>query len=214
VSERRVEVAGKNRWKQVGLEFEAILDGNNEEAIHRILNSNKDIFFSADLTISKFKLGDLFVTDFLNVQPSSRLTCDPRAHVSFVEIERADFPLFSKSGDPSSKLTHAVRQVQNWKSWVKTNRDYLARQIERHLVREPLSDHQEPTLRYGFAEDYQIFIGRRNSMSIEDRLLLAQMNDDLDGILIMTYDTLLDRLVEASRLRRWHDFLSEMRETA
>jgi hypothetical protein len=48
--------------RQVAIEFEAALRGNSEEDIHRILSSHKDIFFSADLTISKFKLGDLFVT--------------------------------------------------------------------------------------------------------------------------------------------------------
>lgn len=51
--------------------------------------------------------------------------------VQLVEIERADNTLFTNGGDPSSKLTHAIRQVQDWKLWIRDNRDYYQRQISK-----------------------------------------------------------------------------------
>jgi hypothetical protein len=121
--------------------------------------------------------------------------------VSFVEIERADFPLFNKNGDPSAKLTHAIRQLQDWKSWVKTNRNYLCRDLEKYLLSlGSLQEHEEPSFRFGFSESYYVVIGQRNVMTVDNRLLLAQMNDDLNGISVITYDMLLNRIKRLSSL--------------
>jgi hypothetical protein len=49
----------------------------------------------------------------------------------------------------------------------------------------------------GFSLRFIAIAGRRNTMTVADRILLAQMNDDLDGIEIITYDVLLDWLLDA-----------------
>ena len=46
-----------------------------------------------------------------------------------IEIERPDFPLFTRHGDPTAKLTHAQRQVEDWLDWISDNKDYAQRHI-------------------------------------------------------------------------------------
>jgi hypothetical protein len=41
---------------------------------------------------------------------------------------------------------------------------------------------------------YLVIAGRRASMTIDDRLRLSQMNNDLQDIKIVTYDVLIDRI--------------------
>ena len=190
----------KERLNRVAIQFEASLGVEREEEIHRIRAENDDIFFPGLYTLSKYRLADAFVPDFITFRPTLAIENNPGGFVMFIEIEKADYPLFTNGGDPSSKLTHAVRQVQNWKTWVTANRDYFTRELEKRLQNfGPFDEHEENTLRYGFRERYSVLIGRRSTLRIEDRILLAQMNEDLNNISIMTYDMLLDRIVDASR---------------
>ena len=39
--------------------------------------------------------------------------------------------MFNKNGDQSAALTHALRQVDDWREWLSQNRDYAARPRER-----------------------------------------------------------------------------------
>lgn len=120
-----------------------------------------------------------------------------------IEIERADKKMFTANGDPSAVVTHAVRQVQDWKQWVSANRQYVARDIldrwdESVPVREPVLGGEywnpEYILRH-FAVFYYVIVGRRTFLRVPERLRLEQMNDDLANIKIMTYDVLIDRLI-------------------
>ena len=188
-----------NQMRQIALEFDAALKKESEEEIHKVMAANDDVFFPDLHTISKYKLADEYITDFISIRPESDYMNDPRAMVQLVEIERADYPLFTNGGDPSSRLTHAIRQVQDWKFWIRDNRDYFQRQISKQLRKFQLEKHEHNNSRHGVSEHYIVIIGRRYAMTIEDRMRLAQMNDDLDGIAVMTYDMLLDRIVDATR---------------
>jgi hypothetical protein len=44
-----------------------------------------------------------------------------------VEIESPKAKMFTKAGDPSATLNHAIRQVQDWRVWLKRNQDYASR---------------------------------------------------------------------------------------
>ncbi|MFC2007246.1 Shedu anti-phage system protein SduA domain-containing protein [Chloroflexota bacterium] len=97
-------------------EFEAIVntDGEEEEA-HQFLKNNSIILglTSAIEPISKFKLGDDYVTDFvINEIPDGFI---------FVEIERPGIRLFKigKENRPPERtqdFNHAIEQIENWRA--------------------------------------------------------------------------------------------------
>jgi hypothetical protein len=193
-------------------ELEEALQSDREEKIHNFLAKHPQILqqiFGPGLVESKFHLADAYVTDFLSIDgtPSN----SPKVPVYFIEIERPNLPLFTKSGDPSSYLTHALRQVQNWKQWISENRNYIAVSIQQlvarmkhyFIVEETQKDKSmkriyegiRDGLVHGFRDNYVVIAGRRESMTIPNRLLLGQMNNDLNGVRIMTYDTIVDIFV-------------------
>jgi Domain of unknown function (DUF4263) len=71
------------------------------------------------------RLGSEFVTDFVIGERHS-FGFQGQA----VEIESPLVPLFTKKGDPSAKLTHAIRQITDWRAWIKRNQDYASRHRE------------------------------------------------------------------------------------
>ncbi|WP_280273397.1 Shedu anti-phage system protein SduA domain-containing protein [Nocardia wallacei] len=104
------------------------------------------------------RLGSEHVTDFLIAdQDSAGLVWYA------VELERPQAKLFTTKGDPTSALTHAVRQINDWRSWLSRNRDYASRsQTESGLGLQDI----DPEL------DGIIVIGRRTEQArdIDDRL--------------------------------------------
>ena len=68
------------------------------------------------------RLGCEYVTDFLGAERSS---------VGFewyaVELESPKAKMFTKAGDPSCRLTHAIRQIDDWRAWLRVNQNYAAR---------------------------------------------------------------------------------------
>lgn len=196
----------KKMSNDIAFDFEKVLESKKEEHIHQFLNKNQNIvsFFSSnDFVCSKYRLADAFIPDFLIIG-REHFSNDIRAHVILMEIERSNIPIFTKTGDPTSQLTHAIRQVQDWKTWMKVNRTYLQTNLHKLLVENEIKDlaskEKQPielkdAITHGFSEHYIVVAGRRNSMNVKDRLRLSQMNDDLDNIKIITYDVLLDRLL-------------------
>lgn len=47
-----------------------------------------------------------------------------------IEIESPTAKPFTKSGDFSRELTHAIRQIVDWRAWLKRNQNYAARRKE------------------------------------------------------------------------------------
>jgi hypothetical protein len=125
------------------------------------------------------RLGSQHVVDFMLAESSS---------LGFrwvaVELESPRVRMFTKRGDPTAALTHAIRQIQDWRSWLAQNLSYARRKTVRgglglFGVRSRL-----PGL---------IIIGRRCDLREQDDELRNQMCDDL-GILIHTYDWLVPYL--------------------
>ncbi|GAH81964.1 unnamed protein product [marine sediment metagenome] len=44
-----------------------------------------------------------------------------------VELENPNAPMFTKQGDPSKQLTHAIRQILDWRAWLQRNQNYASR---------------------------------------------------------------------------------------
>ena len=154
----------------------------NERPLQAFIEQNPKILAALMIghlgrwVVPQKRLGSEYVTDFIVGDLSS---------YGFkwvaVELESPTAPLFSKNGDPSAKLSHAIRQIQDWRSWLADNRSYAQRKTSRgglglFGIRSRLP---------GF-----IFIGRRNCLADKDKNLRAQMSEDLN-IEICTYDRLL-----------------------
>lgn len=141
-------------------QFRHLLDEKaSEQSIHKFLAGHTYFFArlirmeGASPIYSKVKLGNDHEIDFVCFDTGST---GPEWHL--VEIEKPDLALFTRSGNPSAALTHAIQQVRDWQSWIHKNRDY-ARQLM-PLIEYPLGC---------------IFMGRRRDLSQTDRQRLRRL---------------------------------------
>ena len=162
--------------------FRALISNpeTREEQIHQFFLKNAFIlyhFFPVKGCLvhgeiySKVPLGNHHVTDFVGHW------CNTAGdNYVLIEIEHASHSLFTKNGDPSAALTHAIRQTQDWHTWISDNSAY---------AREIL-----PGLESAVS---LVFIGRRHTLSKRDKRRLRQMNDSYKGCpYISTFDAILD----------------------
>jgi hypothetical protein len=127
--------------------------------------------------ISQKRLGSEYVTDFM-IGAAHSFGVDWVA----VELESPRAALFTKSGDPSATLNHAIRQILNWRTWLTHNLSYATRpESEDGLGLSKLRPDVEGL----------VLIGRRSRLSDADNALRSQMSHDLN-IAIHTYDYILD----------------------
>jgi len=133
------------------------------------------------------RLGSEYITDFVIGERSS-LGFEWQA----VELESPAAPLFTKAGDPTKQLTHAIRQIQDWRVWLQRNQNYAARsKAEGGLgLTDIVAD--VPGL---------ILIGRRAAVDPETQERRRQMSNDLQ-IDIHTYDFLLDSVDGRARVMK------------
>src|SRR5207245_5987057 len=125
--------------------------------------------------IPQKRLGDKHVTDFVIGEFNSL-----GYHWYPVELESPTAKLFTKSGDPSAALNHAIRQIQDWRSWLTQNLDYARRnRVDGGLELSKIRPDPKGI----------IFIGRRNMMTGDTQLRREQMSHDLQ-IDIHTFDHL------------------------
>ena len=157
-------------------EFEEIVNApGKEEEAHHFLKNNGLILDSTSTieTISKFKLGDDYVTDFI-IQEL------PEGYI-FVEIERPDMKLFKKTTPPerTQEFNHAIEQIENWKAWVGKNHSYISSKLE-GISPSPVC---------------WLIAGRRTNLSEKEKKRLAEINQEYKGnYKIFTYDDLIDRV--------------------
>jgi hypothetical protein len=144
-------------------EFLGLLDAKtDEQRIHEFL-ANHSYFFNSILRLSgasplysKIRLGSEYEVDFVCFDTGS---VGPEWYL--IEIEAPNQTLFTKSGSPSSSLTHAIQQVRNWNSWLHDNLPYAQR----------LLPHIEYPLAY-------VFMGRRHDITSDLAKLLRRLNHD------------------------------------
>jgi hypothetical protein len=120
-------------WKEIASnEVKAYADAldsaPDEAAMQKFLEENPR-FLVQHLTarhgywvIPSKRLGGEHITDFMIAELDG-------AHPTWfaVELERPQAKLFTKKGDPSAALTHALRQIDDWRIWLSHNRDYATR---------------------------------------------------------------------------------------
>ena len=99
-------------------------------------------------------------------------------------------PVFTKAGDPSHQLTHAVRQVTDWQSWITDHVEYAQRSLKAVIDESPM----EWRWPQGFVRQphYVIIIGRRSGLTPDANRRRAQLCDRYRNLEVITYDRLID----------------------
>ena len=92
--------------------------------------------------------------------------------------------MFNRNGDPSQYLNHAIRQITDWRAWLKSNQAYASRpRTENGLALADIDSNVKGL----------ILIGRRSAIDAETNSRRRQLVQNLN-IEIHTYDYLLQAL--------------------
>lgn len=134
----------------------------SESDVHDFL-AKHSYFFNSILRMygvsplySKVRLGSQYEIDFAFFDTGS---FGPEWHL--VEIEAPSKRMFTKTGDPTASLTHAIQQIRDWHDWVHENLDF-ARKLMPHI---------EYPLGY-------VFIGRRSHLIPDTMKKLRRLAHD------------------------------------
>ncbi|AMV42291.1 Shedu anti-phage system protein SduA domain-containing protein [Paraburkholderia caribensis] len=165
---------------------DALDSAKREEDVQQFLQANPKYLIQhlggghGRWIIPKQRLGAQHVTDFMIGERDSM-----GFRWQAVELESPLAKMFTKSGNPTAQLTHAVRQIQDWRMWLASNQNYAARDRGEHGL--------------GLTEIHPdveglIIMGRRGTESDDTRRLRRQMGRDAK-IEIHTFDYLLEALI-------------------
>lgn len=152
-------------------ELASLLDSElrDEAALQGCLTRNPTLFgLHYRRVIPKYRLGSEYEMDYALEHVSGL--------VDLVEIEPSNFRLYTTSGNPRAELVHAEQQVLDWIEWIERHGEY---------ARSGLPGILRPRA--------YVVIGRRTSLSSDDRRRLARRNATWgDSLQILTFDDLLD----------------------
>lgn len=144
--------------------------GKSEIEFHNFLKINPYILepFHAQIW-SKPRLGEELIPDFLIQSMDNSYTV--------VEIEKPDLQILTKSGELSSKTTHAKRQALDFRDWTINNNLYAGKRFD------------------GIYRPYcLVVIGRESELTSSQAQRLRQENESTQGILkIVGFDWLHNR---------------------
>lgn len=174
-----VESAPKEQAIQSFLEAHPVI------LLHAMLDGFYPVASTRSALFSKVQLGAEYEVDFAYCSGNSM-----GVWWTLVELERADVPLFNKTGDPSKYLTHALRQVLDWQAWVFDHEEYARTQLMRLLDDHPLQWNWRNSFRRPCSG--LIVIGRRSGLTQDTNRLRAQMCTHNPLVEIVTYDRLFD----------------------
>jgi len=138
----------ESKWRSLLVDPRAM-----ESDLHNFIAEHASLFFGQEaIVISQFDLGSDYQVDLVIAADEGSYGIDYK----LVEIELPRKPPYTRSGNPSARLTHAIQQVLNWKTWLKRYRGHVRRFF--------------PSEYHGWEEftnfSYCIFIGRRTSPAI------------------------------------------------
>jgi hypothetical protein len=151
-------------------EFERLLQGP-EEPMHQFLRQHPELISpTCDRYWSKMPFG-AEVSDFVFREPHN--------DYELVEIESPVRELFRKDGQERQALTHAISQIRGWVRYIEDNKTT----VEAELGLTGISSNPRRL----------IVIGRKASLTDQNRRTLATLQNEQPKLRILTYDDLLDR---------------------
>lgn len=164
-------------------EFEKLLeDTTKEEVIQQYLNEHTFIIKPYSENISKQKLGEDWITDFVLVN-----MLDQGPKYTFVEIEKPSMPILTKGNEFTKEFKHAERQILDWDIWLQDNQDYLQRKLTKF---------ESP--------NYLIIGGRSKNIDEVGKRYIRAWNRSQKNTIFWTYDDLLEKNKELLNSLKTH----------
>jgi len=155
--------------------FDELLNSSTrEEELQIFLKEHPIIVLPYSKIYPKNKLGEDFITDFVFAS-----TLEQGIKYTFVEIEKANMPIFTKDGEFTAEFTHAQKQTLDWDVWLEQNIDYL---------RKKLSGLEKP--------NFLIIAGRSKSFNDNNRGILRAWNRRQNNAEFLTFDDISYKLGE------------------
>jgi hypothetical protein len=99
-----------------------------------------------------------------------------------IELESPKAKLLTKNGDFTSRANHAIRQIQDWRTWLGRNTDYASRPKDKDGLGLIDIDSRIRGV---------VFIGRRSEVDEKANARRRQLAADL-GISLHSFDSLID----------------------
>ena len=170
---------GTRFLNSIGRKWRSLIEDPHvkESEIQEFLSDHSSFFFGhAVFVISRAELGSDYQADFV-------ITSDEASYginYKFVEVETPQSRVYTRGGDPSARLTHAIQQVLNWRTWLSRHRGHVRKFF--------------PSAYFGWDEftnlSFCVVIGRRTSQAslTAKRNVLARET----GISIRSFDCFTD----------------------
>ncbi len=161
---------------------ECVNDAADEQPVQAFLETHPGLLVqllhaAPRFVLPRHRLGAEFVPDFIIGEHSS-----DGYNWLVVELESPRLSFFTNAGDPRAQLTHAIRQIQDWRTWLHRNQNYASRiRTESGLGLTDITANV-PGI---------ILMGRRSLLDSETNARRRQMASDLK-IRIHTYDHLIE----------------------
>ena len=167
-------------------EFERVLsDALDERPIQEFLSMNPSCLTplappgGGYWCLDRPRLGAEFVPDFLLGSKTSIGTI-----WTAIEIEGPTERQLTRQGVPASKLAQALRQVRDWRGWLRDNITYARHQLGLTDIDGELSAF--------------VVIGRRSTINPQQVQLYRGLSDN--RTVVMSYDRLVDLMKRSSNL--------------
>lgn len=192
----------ENEIRTLAIEaFQNVLDDlkSQERHVQKCLADNPEILVQClggghgRWVIPQKRLGAEFVPDFVIGEKHSG-----GFFWKAVEIESPRARPFTKKGDPSSPLTHAIRQILDWRSWLTRNQGYAARDRSEQGLGLTDIHGQLPGL---------VLLGRRENFPESSKELRRQM-ELANNISIHSFDWLVE--VAGARCNHWEGYYESL----
>nr|WP_032073189.1 Shedu anti-phage system protein SduA domain-containing protein [Leptospira interrogans]AGZ84969.1 hypothetical protein [Leptospira interrogans serovar Canicola] len=169
----------KKILKKVKTEWNALLKNKKltEHDYHKFLSEHAGIILSPNdfsyMVLSKIKLADDYEVDFVTIE-------DKRSNgmrYNLIEIESPHSPPFTKAGKPSARLTTALQQIDDWRFWIKENREQFKRLFpnETYKVFKGHLNYSF-TIYIGNRENSEPFLEKRNELASERNVTIRSFD--------------------------------------
>lgn len=165
-------------------ELQAMLEAHPGLLLYALLGGFYPAATPRSALFAKVRLGEKHETDFAFVNTNSA-----GARWVLVELERSHALMFTKKGDPAADLSHALRQVTDWRTWIQDNRGYAENAFNELLQSTDLHHNWGTRLQ---DPKYYVVIGRRTDLSPDANRRRSMMCEQQPGLEIVTWDRLLD----------------------
>jgi hypothetical protein len=158
--------------KEIARQFQELLQGDHdEEALQQFLKEHPFVLHQSAESITKQRLGEDFVTDFVLVASTTQ-----GPTYTLVELERASHTVLTKDFALASPVTHAIKQTRDWDVWLEKNKAY---------VQNKLPGFETPR--------YMVVIGRSAEFTEDQKAYLRSYNREFKNTELLTYDDVLAR---------------------